>query len=294
MNVYAIVDGVEYDLNDGVIAYFEGYDGLGMPDLHRLDERGPLQHGSTDRGYRLDPRFPAYVFGLLADTPEELDDKEEALIRIFRPSRTIKMRHVRDSGRERCLDCVFSEGMKLGTQDRKGRIYKKVGIVLKADDPTFYDPEAIAITFQLGGGSGAWEFPWEIPWEVGASTIDQAQAIQYDGDAPTYPTLIRITGPIDDPIITNESTGEVLDFTGASITGGDYYDIDLRYGLKTVVDSSGVDVFDELLPTSDHATWHIAADDEVPDGINTIRVQGTNITATTKVELTYYKRSHGS
>ena len=64
MKIYAIMDGVEYDLNYGDPAKFEGEDDLGMPDLHRMEERGPMQHGTTDRGYRLDPRYPTYVFGI--------------------------------------------------------------------------------------------------------------------------------------------------------------------------------------------------------------------------------------
>jgi hypothetical protein len=59
------------------------------------------------------------------------------------------------------------------------------------------------------------------------------------------------------------------------------------------VDSSGNDVFSDLTPDSDHATWHIAADDEVSDGINSIRVQGSSITASAKVEINYYNRYGG-
>jgi hypothetical protein len=117
--------------------------------------------------------------------------------------------------------------------------------------------------------------------------------MQYDGDVASFPSIIRITGPITNPVITNQSTGEKLDFTGTTIAGGDYYDIDLRYGLKTIVDASGNDVFSDLTSDSDHATWHIAADDEVTDGINTVRVQGSSITASTKIEINYLNRYGG-
>jgi hypothetical protein len=166
-------------------------------------------------------------------------------------------------------------------------------VVLKADDPTMYDPDGESVTFALGGGGGAWEFPWVIPWEVGASTIDLSQNLVYAGDVASLPSIIRITGPITDAIITNNSTGEKLDFDGTTIAGGDYYDIDLRYGYKTVVDNDGVNKITDLTADSDLSTWHIAAEDEVPDGINSIRVQGTAITESTKVEINYYNRYNG-
>lgn len=293
MKIYAIVSGVEYDLNYGDPAYFEGEDDLGMPDLHRLEERGPQQHGSTDRGYRLDPRYPAYVFGIFAPTRSQLRDRRQELLRIFRPSRTIIMKHILENDDIRYLDCLFYSGMKMPAQDRRAGIFQKVAIQLKADDPTFYDPLGESFVFALGGGGGSWGFPWEIPWTIGASSIDQSINLEYAGDVGTFPSIIRITGPITDAIITNLSTNEKLDFDGVTIAAGDHYDIDLRYGFKTIVDASGNDVFHDLSSDSDHATWHIAADDEVPDGINSIRVQGSGITSTTKVEINYFNRYIG-
>lgn len=293
MKVYAIVDGIEYDFNYGDPAKFEGEDDLGMPDLHRLEERGPMQHGSTDRGYRLDPRYPTYIFGITAMSRAQLWDRRTEMQRIFRPSRLITMKHVKDNDEVRYLDCVVSGGLKMPAQDRHAGIFQKIAVVLKADDPTFYDPSGESLSIALGGGGGSWAFPWEIPWTVGASSIDQSVNLQYEGDFGTFPSIIRITGPITDAIITNMSTGEKLDFDGVTIAGGDYYDIDLRYGLKTIVDSAGNDVFSDLSQDSDHATWHIAADDEVTGGINVIRVQGSAITEATKVEINYYKHFIG-
>jgi len=293
LKIYAIVDGVEYDLNYGDPARIEGEDGLGMPDLHRMEERGPFQNGSTDRGYRLDPRHPAYVFGISTWTRSQLWDRRQELLRIFRPSRLIVMKHVLDNNDVRYLDCLYTGGMNMPAKDRRAGVFQKVAIALVANDPTFYDPDGQSVTFTLGGGGDTWPFPWTIPWGVGTSTVDLSANLQYDGDVATFPSIIRITGPIDDAVITNVSTGEKLDFTGASIAGGDYYDIDLRYGLKTIVDASGNDVLSDLTSDSDLATWHLAADDEVTGGINNIRVQGDNITASAKVEINYYNRYGG-
>jgi hypothetical protein len=94
-------------------------------------------------------------------------------------------------------------------------------------------------------------------------------------------------------VITNQTTDEKLDFTGITISAGDYYDIDLRYGRKTAVDSNGDSVLDELTNDSDLATWHIAAAPEAPGGANSIHVSGTAITTATKVDIAWLNRHIG-
>lgn len=301
MRVYAVFGNTVFDLNRGDPAYFEGEDGLGMADLHRLEERGPLQHGSTDRGYRLDPRIASYVFGVFGWTKSDLWNKRDELLNIFRPVYTIVMKHELDNGLVRCLDCVFAGGLKMPAQDRHGGIFQKVAITLKADDPTFYDPVAQAVTFNLaGGGSGA--VPSAVPMLVGTSTLNQDIVIEYAGSALSYPQLIRITGPITDCVITNLTTDEKLDFTGVTIAGSDYYDIDLRYGYKTVKDKAGANKLADLTDDSDLATWHLTAEKggtliQGPGGewvcLNGIRVTGSSVTESTEVEMTYHNRYLG-
>jgi hypothetical protein len=290
MNLSVIVDGVEYSLSDGTLTTLLGEDGLGMAGIRRMEERGPAQRGSTDRGFRYDPRLATYLFGITAWSASEMQTKRDLLTKIFRPSRPLIMKHVLGNGKVRYLDCVFYSGLDMPANDRTIGRFQKAKVSIKADDPTFYDPVGKSLTFAMGGGSGGWVFPWAIPWTIGGSSIDQSKQVPYGGGVGTYPALIRITGPMTDPRIENSTTGEVLDFAGTTIDPGDYYDIDLRYGLKTVVDAAGNDVFDALTIDSDHATWHIAADDEVPGGINSIRVRGTAMTATTRVEISYFER----
>ena len=92
---------------------------------------------------------------------------------------------------------------------------------------------------------------------------------------------VRITGPITDAVITNNATSEKLDFTGTTIAAGDYYEIDCRYGYKTVVDSTGANQIADLTSDSDLVSFHIAPDPEVGGGINSITITGTSITAAT-------------
>lgn len=285
-----IVGATPYSLDDGVYARYQGEDGTGMAPLHRLEERGPMQHGVTDRGYRLDPRHVRLYLEIEGVSRGDLYRKRETLIRLFKPSSDLKLRWTLDDVRQ--LDVRYVGEMSMDAAGQ--RVFsQRLTALFKADDPTFYDPDVQAVTFNLGGGGGAFYVPMSVPHEVGASEIDQTQAIDYTGSWRSYPQ-VRIVGPITDPVITNRSTGEKLDFSGVTIVGGDYYDIDLRYGHKSVVDSSGVNKIADLTADSDLATWHLAEPQDAGESRdNSIRVQGTNVTETTKVEISYYRRFLG-
>jgi hypothetical protein len=161
---------------------------------------------------------------------------------------------------------------------------QKFTVALKANDPTCYDPTAAGFIFTASAG---YEVPYEIPLAFdGPVVIDQLQTIVYAGDWLSYP-VIRITGPIINPCVTNESTGETLDFTGYTIAAGNYYDIDCRYGHKTVLDGNNVNRIAELTSASDLATFHLAPAREVAGGINSIRLEGTSQTADSNIQFSY-------
>lgn len=111
----------------------------------------------------------------------------------------------------------------------------------------------------------------------------------YAGDLPEYP-VVRINGPISDPVLVNTATDERLDFTGYTIGSGDYYDIDLRYGRKTVRNSGGDRKIGQLSKDSDLASFHIAPAPEVSGGTNTFQLTGTATAAPTNAVITYYNR----
>jgi hypothetical protein len=176
--------------------------------------------------------------------------------------------------------------------DRPHERYQKVGVILKANDPAFYEPEWGSLTVHLGGGGGLFTIPSGIPTGIGSSSGSQAVAIDYPGNWISYP-LIRITGPITNPVITNAATGEKLDFTGVTIAAGRYYDIDTRYGHKTVLLDDGTNKIHELTDDSDLSTFHIAPDPETPGGINSIQVSGASVSTDTKIEMSWPVRYDG-
>ena len=266
-------------------------DGIGLPDVRRLVERGPAQHGDTDIGYRLEPRVINLV--LLADGDGDIAAYRAALrqlARMLRPSPVpLCLRYtVPPGGMVRQIGVAYVGGLSLASGDRLVTAHR-VGVQLRAADPTFFDPDGISVAYTISAGTGAWNIPWEIPWNIGSATVDSTQSVQTPGDWESYPTII-VQGPINDVVISNLTTGDVLDFTGYNIALGGTLTIDTRYGVKTVIDETGASQIAALSEDSDLATFRIAADPEAPNGINSIRVTGAAAAGTTAVFIQFQAR----
>jgi len=163
-----------------------------------------------------------------------------------------------------------------------------VPIVLHCADPFWQDITPSSVTYSGGGGSDTYVVPAAVPFKVGTSVMDVTQYIDYRGDADAYP-VIRIYGPITNFVIRTEhdrthgvKAGMKLDLTGTTIGPGDWYEFDLRYGVKTLKDSAGVNRIDKLTADSNLATWRLLA-----GSANTITARGSGITTTTAVQLTW-------
>lgn len=302
----AATAGQAYDLNDGRAIRLLSYD-LGLASIRRLAQRSPLQQGDTDLGYRIDPRFIDLFWALeAADAEAGLLSLREQFLQVWVAREVPVQLTFSFPDRQRALD-VHLEGEL--SWERVGRV-EKVSGVFKASDPRLYDPDIHTIPFSLtdSGGSGSgWPIPWPIPWPIGDDVLNLAVSLQYAGNsylaAPEYPR-IRIFGPIDSPIISNETTGEVIDLSaGGGLSLADpteWVEIDLagpdRRDSKTLRDQSGASVDQYLTPESDLVTWHLApAGEQLYDGSwaagqNVVRVAGTNVTSQTLVTMNYYDR----
>ena len=291
----AIVAGITYSLDSGTYCRYIDDDGLGMSPLHRISERGPMQHGDTDLDFRLDPRIIRLVLEIEGTSAHDLYDQRKALIGIFKPRKSpVILEWVLPNITTRRILANYISDMSLPNADRES-FSQKVVVTLEANDPAFYDPTGLSIYFQLGGGGGdVCEVPTPIPMLVGASTLNASGDITYNGDWLEYPQ-VHIIGPITDPVvtITHGTTSEKLDFTGITIAAGAYYTIDCRYGYKTIVNSSGVNKIADLTNDSRLDDFHIEADPDAPGGLNTITVTGSAVTGATYVGMNYYERYLG-
>jgi len=289
-----IVNGVETPLDDGVLCYLIGNDGLGLLPFHRISDRGPLQNGDTDRGFRYDPRIINLALHIFAETEAEFWQKRSNVLTLFSPNTKKVIFQWKLGTTIRQIEAVPYEGLTFSSKDASG-YSQKTGMVLKCNDPAMFDPTPNSVELSASGGGGATggAVPTAVPTSVGSSGVNATVAINYTGKVDSFPYLIRITGPITSPILTNLVTNEVLDFSGYTIAAGDYYDIDLRFGYKTVTSAAGVSKQSELTAASDLTTFRILADPDAPGGVNSIQLTGSGVDVATKVNISYYNRFSG-
>lgn len=113
--------------------------------------------------------------------------------------------------------------------------------------------------------------------------------VVYAGDVDSYP-IFTIAGPVNDPVITNTTTGDILDFTGGTVGSADTWTVDLRYGRKSATNAAGSSVANFLSDASDLSTFRLVADPLATGGTNTITVASSDAGTAGLVTLSYYER----
>ncbi len=289
--VSIISRGVELCLSDNADYLLTGIDGIGHAAVARISERGPMQHGESDLGYRLQPRRIVLAVEMRGgDRAAWLARRAELIGHLRSSERSLQLRLARD-GWMRQIDCYLAGEMMMAPDNLLAPLWQGVGIELVAPDPTWYDPVPTTLQFD-GGGGEATTVPTPVPTMVGSSEFMQLRVVGYNGSWEAAP-VVRVVGPIQGARIENTSTGEKLDFAGVTIAAGHYYEIDCRYGRTSVVDDAGTNKIADLTADSNLSTFAIRAHPDVLDGKNALRVAGTNISAATLVRLTYYTRYVG-
>lgn len=319
---YGTSPGV-YPLTNSQNGWYVSDEATGMAPLHLIIERGPLQHGSTYLDFRLDDRTIVLVAHIQGVTEHEYQEHRNHLLRMFAPREaTMALRWSLQDGTVRQIDGRPSGGLSLPRNLIEQRLVSgqghKEAIEFHCFDPTFYDPNISLVVFDVGVLAVGMLVPTPVPTQIGTTTInigpignigmlvptpvptaigtgefDRSTTVVYEGTWRAYPE-IRIYGPISDPIIINETTGETLDLTGVTIADGELWTIDLRYGYKTITDQDGTNQIATLSDDSDLATWHLKAIDlDLLGQDNVIRVQGSAGGANTAIQLAYYTRYIG-
>lgn len=283
---------IEYNLSDNQDYLLTGIDGIAAAPVVRISERGPMQHGESDLGYRLQPRTIALALVAKGGDDAAWFARRNALMTIFRSSDSPLKLRITNGDMVRQIDCYLNGTMEMTPEIGLSPGWQRVGIELIAPDPTWYDPDGESVAFALGGG-GLLAVPLAVPMQVGASTVDQTIAIQYDGTWDAWP-IITLRGPMTNPVITNETTGDKLDFTGITIGAGVDYVIDCRYGYKTVTRSSdGANRVQDLTADSNLATFRIGAHPKPLNGTNSIRLQASGLITASYVYIQFNPRYVG-
>jgi len=296
MASYEVFRGNEYwPLSGGSLCYRVSTTNVGLPPVRRLRQRGPFQQGVSDRGFRLDERTLLLELFFQATSMADADTRRDTLAEVFKPTSVpLRLRVTRDDGQMRQIDC-YAEGIldwpDTPMNDRIG-VSQRVVASLHCPEPVWYNPALRTLIFgSLAGGGDGLAVPVEVPWVgAAAASLNRIETFAYAGNWQEFP-VVTLTGPGEDFVITNLTTDEKLDFTGATLAVGETYTIDLRYERQTVTSSVHGDVQANLTADSDLATFHLAANPEAADGVNSIRVEVSGgFTAATQVAVQYYER----
>lgn len=290
LKVELIVGSTTLDVTNNLEYKTLATGGFGLPPLERLLESGPLQDGATDLGFRLKPRVLNLILTMTDSDEAGYFAKRRFMGRLLKPRTTpIYLRFTYPDGTAFQIDTFYQEGYSLNSADGFGPYGHKLPLSLLAPNPLWYNPEQQVFLYGVGAGSGGFTFPLSFPVSFGGSTVNQTQTITYDGDYQTSP-IIEIYGPITNPVITNLTTGEVLDFTGTTIGAGDYYTVDTRYGNIAVTEDDGTNRIDKLVGNSNLSGFKLLADPDAPNGLNDIQVTGTSANANTQIYIRYYEQ----
>jgi hypothetical protein len=273
-----------YDAVTGFTFNYQGDQGFGLAPMHRITQRGPMQHGDSDVDFRLDPRIMQIPVFVTTTTPDDYYAARGRLLSVFSPSNSVGTITVTTSTWARSIDVRVLGGMSFDTDAKVGYSLRAV-IQLRADDPTWYDAVPHAVSGAAGIAGTATAYPVIYPRTYGTANINVATTFVYDGTWLAYP-VITATGPITGLVITNNSTGQIITTTG-SIAAGRTYTYDLRYGRKTVYDDLGNNQIATVAASSTLATWAIVT------GTNSISIASSASSSPAAVNIIYYTRFVG-
>jgi hypothetical protein len=294
MQIYIIRNGVTTYLSESAPLEVVHIDKLGASAASRITERSPGQDGDSDIDHRLEPRTIPIILQARIIEGWTYTQLRALINERFRATNVpIALGFIFDDGSTYQIDTQSIGDLDLPLS-LENTLMIKVPVILRAANPTFYDPITTTVNFQLSASGGAFFVPSFVPTFFGGSTLDQTIVLSYDGTYPDFP-LLTVYGPITNFKIVNDSTGAKLDLTGFTINSGDYYTFDLRYGRKLVY-KNGVtsdNRINEVTSDSQLATFNIEADPTVSGGLNQYHVTGTSATGLTKAVLQYHRRFDG-
>ena len=125
-----------------------------------------------------------------------------------------------------------------------GGFVKDFLISLICADPLLYSS---TLNTQSGTGSvassgAAFPLVFNINFGAGSGAVVSITATNA-GNFPTYP-IVRITGPVTNPWLTNTTTNAVLFLDNLDLLAGEYVDIDMR--ARTVVKNDGTNQYSHV------------------------------------------------
>ena len=218
-------DYIEFPSTTGNISYtlLINYDGFSGAPVSQQAVKSPNQHGMSWLGTIYEPRVVEFDILLeTTDLSELLDEQRNVLVKAFDVSYGMGALVFTDEDGDRfLLNCISNGKSPQPDTSKTGRTKtaQKYKISLIAHDPFWYSGSPYTDSFAFVNSPF---FPFNFPFNF-ASSMSQAKTITNAGTRQT-PVYVKITGPIVNPVLTNNLTGKVLGFT-INMGAGDYMEV---------------------------------------------------------------------
>ena len=188
-----------------------GLDGLMA---QRWEETTPLAVGVTDTGRKIQARTATIQVGLQAATNPELEALRRRMQSVLAPTAALFTVTVTGlDGQPRIGYASCNRPPQLDSTRRLQSIMD-TRFQLRFPDPLFYGEDQYVVTVQgVAAPATGFTIPLPIPFDLGGISWGGEETVIYEGTWPARPT-VRLTGPISNFTISNDTTGGFVSFAG--------------------------------------------------------------------------------
>lgn len=308
---YAGPDGRIFNFDRVSGRYIMDIGGTGMPPVEYITTKSPYQHGETVHDYQLGTRMIQCMVRRMFRDRDAWWTGRNTLLDELRPNRaflgiaTPGVLQVTRGDFRRAIECYIGSGPEFAPMRARGKWDEwAIQEVLRftAYNPIWYDPREISHEFSVNVD----ELVFPITFPITFGSLDETYDLTYTGTWPEYPCFY-FYGPMQNPRIDNESTGEWIQLN-YDIPAGSAVHICLQPGHKFVemdgadagvplllgsADPSFVNLIGYLNVNSNLVAFHLEPDPGVPDGINSIRITANGVNADSQAVMYWYHRYIG-
>lgn len=201
------------------------------------------------------------------------------LYSIMNEKGTLRWQPSHDPGSWRRVEVKLAET----PDDSSGGLIKSFQFQLVALRPFIYGEASVTAntSFLSASSGGGLMMPFTLPFTFTGSSTSGAGIFRNSGQLPSFP-VIRVYGPITNPVIRNTTTGEAIVTTdGLTIAAGQFLEID-TYEESILLNGNPYLPLDRYVDTVQTEYFPLIKGD------NTVQLSGSSPdVATTRVQLTW-------
>lgn len=253
--------------------------GMGSPAPRAVADLRPSDHGATDATAYYGPRIFELIGNITAASMaalwEAADELKGSLV--LGSTHTLRFRREGLTFDEQAVVRVDSPvDMPTGPMPSPLLMW---GVSLLAPDPRIYTTTENSGSYDpTDSGTGGLSFPLDFPLDFGVSDTAGRLTVENEGNVSSPPTFV-ITGPVTNPIIDNDTTGQSIYTQDTALSTGDTLTIDTA--AKTVV-LNGTTSRPDLISVSLTDWFYIRP------GSNQLRLRGSDMESTeTELAVTF-------